>query len=192
MIFAWEGLELLSRISSSWRYSEPGSMSEPSFTWFIAGNLTLCPTKKEAGFFPEATPRGWVEELKEERGGCSSCAGMIHNRCQDPFLICDESSTPPNVVLLYRLTSPLMKTVDETRGQLPLPTSFITVTANRDESEGRSSSDSDLGRPWILGGECEVVWSRDGCFLGWTLVISILKTHMCVFSQRVSWTDQIP
>lgn len=39
-----------------------------------------------------------------------------------------------------------MKTVDETWGQLPLPTSFITVTVKRDESEGRSSSDSDSCR----------------------------------------------
>lgn len=165
MIFAWEGLDLLSRISSSWPYSEPGSMSELSFMWFITGNLNLCPTKKKPFSFQRQLDKVGQKSWRK-KGGRSTCAGVIHNRCQDPFVICNESSTPPNVVMLYCLTSPLMKTVDETRGQLPLPTSFITTTVNRYESEGRSSSDSDWCRAWIFGGKCEVVWGRDGWFLG--------------------------
>lgn len=50
-VFVWEGLGLLCRIASSWSCPEPRRMSESFLTWFITGNLNLCPTKKKPFFF---------------------------------------------------------------------------------------------------------------------------------------------
>lgn len=81
-----------------------------------------------------------------------SWANIIHNRCQDPFLICNEWSTPPDIVLSHFSSDKDYE---------------VNLLHNCHEqqcykSEDECSSDSDLSRTWLIQSKHEVVWGRDG------------------------------